>query len=136
MALLATTDTGRTNKAFRSYRLVLTFSTQLNASTAIATLTRLRLSANLGVEDLARLIETAETEANASHLGPTTADQMMSRDLIQVTPDDAAARTGRKFPQPPASKPCRYATPMAALAAWSRNLPWWVAPIRRSPPIS
>ena len=38
-------------------------------------------------EDLARLIETAETEANASHLGPTTADQMMSRDLIQVAPD-------------------------------------------------
>ncbi|MES2432315.1 MAG: HPP family protein [Pseudomonadota bacterium] len=52
-----------------------------------ATLTRLRLSTNLGVEDLARLIETAETEANASHFGPTTAADMMSRDLIQVAPD-------------------------------------------------
>ncbi|OYU41247.1 MAG: hypothetical protein CFE33_04135 [Pseudorhodobacter sp. PARRP1] len=52
-----------------------------------ATLTRLRLGSNLGVEDLARLIEAAETEANASHLGPTTAAQMMSRDLVQVAPD-------------------------------------------------
>ena len=52
-----------------------------------ATLTRLRLGSNLGVEDLARLIETAETEANARNLGPTNAAQMMSRDLIQVAPD-------------------------------------------------
>ena len=52
-----------------------------------ATLTRLRLGSNLGVEDLARLIEAAETEANARNLGPTTAAQMMSRDLIQVAPD-------------------------------------------------
>ena len=52
-----------------------------------ASLTRLRLGSNLGVEDLARLIETAETEANARNLGPATAAQMMSRDLIQVAPD-------------------------------------------------
>ncbi|MDZ4309021.1 MAG: HPP family protein [Cypionkella sp.] len=52
-----------------------------------ASLTRLRLGSNLGVEDLARLIETAETEANARNLGPATAAHMMSRDLIQVTPD-------------------------------------------------
>ena len=62
-----------------------------------ATLTRLRLSANLGVEDLARLIETAETEANASHLGPTTADQMMSRDLIQVAPDTPLPALAESF---------------------------------------
>ncbi len=62
-----------------------------------ATLTRLRLSANLGVEDLARLIETAETEANASQLGPTTADQMMSRDLIQVTPDTPLPELAESF---------------------------------------
>ncbi len=62
-----------------------------------ATLTRLRLSANLGVEDLARLIETAETEANASHLGPATADQMMSRDLIQVTPDTPLPALAESF---------------------------------------
>jgi CBS domain-containing membrane protein len=52
-----------------------------------ATLTRLRLGSNLGVEDLARLIETAETEANARNLGPTNAAQMMSRDLIQIAPN-------------------------------------------------
>ncbi|MDB5657942.1 MAG: hypothetical protein JWS10_557 [Cypionkella sp.] len=52
-----------------------------------ATLTRLRLGSNLGVEDLARLIETAETEANARNLGPASAAQMMSRDLIQVAPE-------------------------------------------------
>ncbi|WP_054008355.1 HPP family protein [Cypionkella psychrotolerans] len=75
-----------------------------------ATLTRLRLSANLGVEDLARLIETAETEANASHLGPTTADQMMSRDLIQVAPDTplpvlAESFRGHRFKTLPVRNP-------------------------------
>lgn len=62
-----------------------------------ATLTRLRLSSNLGVEDLARLIETAETEANARNLGPTTAAKMMSRDLIQVAPDTALPALAESF---------------------------------------
>lgn len=75
-----------------------------------ATLTRLRLGSNLGVEDLARLIEAAETEANASHLGPTIADQMMSRDLIQVTPD----------------------TPLPALAASFRTHRFKTLPVRNA----
>ncbi|GLS85905.1 hypothetical protein GCM10010873_08790 [Cypionkella aquatica] len=62
-----------------------------------ATLTRLRLSANLGVEDLARLIETAETEANASLFGPITAAQMMSRDIISVSPDTPLPALAESF---------------------------------------
>ena len=62
-----------------------------------ATLTRLRLGSNLGVEDLARLIEAAETEANARNLGPGTAAQMMSQDLIQVAPDTALPDLAESF---------------------------------------
>lgn len=66
-----------------------------------ATLNRLRLGANLGVEDLARLIEAAEAETAAAALGQITAAQIMSRDLITVAPDTplpelaAAFRTHR-----------------------------------------
>lgn len=62
-----------------------------------ATLTRLRLSANLGVEDLARLIESAETEANARNLGPATAAQMMSRDIVAVSPDTHLPELAESF---------------------------------------
>lgn len=75
-----------------------------------ATLTRLRLASNLGVEDLARLIEAAETAANASHLGPATAAQMMSRDLIQIAPD----------------------TPLPALAASFRDHRFKTLPVRNA----
>ncbi|MEO8245220.1 MAG: HPP family protein [bacterium] len=50
-----------------------------------AALSRLRLGANLGVEDLSRLIAAAEAASVAQNLGPMTADQIMSRDLITVT---------------------------------------------------
>ena len=62
-----------------------------------ATLTRLRLGSNLGVEDLARLIETAETEAKSRNLGPATAAQMMSRDLIQVSPNTPLPELAESF---------------------------------------
>ena len=51
-----------------------------------ATLSRLRLGANVGVEDLARLIETAEAESAGAALGQITAEQMMSRDLVTAQP--------------------------------------------------
>lgn len=52
-----------------------------------ATLQRLRLGANIGVEDLARLIAGAEAGSAAATLGQITAADMMSRDLITVRPD-------------------------------------------------
>ncbi|WBU60673.1 HPP family protein [Paracoccus albus] len=50
-------------------------------------LTRYRQSLNLGVEDLARLIGAAELQAAAHLVGPQTADAIMSRDLVSVSPD-------------------------------------------------
>lgn len=62
-----------------------------------ATLTRLRLGSNLGVEDLARLIEAAEIAANATALGPLTAAQMMSRDLVAVVPETPLPDMAQRF---------------------------------------
>lgn len=59
-----------------------------------AALTRLRMGSNLGVEDLARLIESA---ANATALGPITALQLMSRDLVAVVPDTALPDLVQRF---------------------------------------
>lgn len=55
--------------------------------TLATTLQRLRLGANIGVEDLLRVITTAETETAAHVLGQTTAAAIMSGDLITATPD-------------------------------------------------
>ncbi|WP_323766229.1 HPP family protein [Marinovum sp.] len=52
-----------------------------------AILERYRQSFNLGVEDLARLIGAAELQAATHHTGPLTAADIMSRDLITVTPE-------------------------------------------------
>ncbi|GAB1477532.1 HPP family protein [Paracoccaceae bacterium] len=49
-------------------------------------LARLRLGANIGVEDLARLITAAEAEAAIRPLAGLTAGHLMSRDLVTVTP--------------------------------------------------
>ncbi len=43
-----------------------------------------RQSLNLGVEDLARLIGAAEIQVAAHQVGPLTAEQIMSRDLVTV----------------------------------------------------
>lgn len=49
-------------------------------------LTRLRLSPNLGPEDLGRALEAAEVEATARHLGGLSAADVMSRDVIAMAP--------------------------------------------------
>lgn len=50
-------------------------------------LDRYRQSFNLGVEDLARLIGAAEMQAATHRTGPTTAAEIMSRNLVTVTPE-------------------------------------------------
>ena len=60
-------------------------------------LDRLRLSANLGVEDLARLIDIAEAESAAQNAGPMTAERMMSHDLITVSPHTLLPDLAREF---------------------------------------
>ena len=52
-----------------------------------AILGRYRQSLNLGVEDLARLIGAAEIQAAGRRIGPRTAEQIMSRDLVTVGPE-------------------------------------------------
>jgi len=46
-----------------------------------------RQDTNLGTEDLARLIEAAETAAAAHHFGALTCGEIMSRDLVTVRPE-------------------------------------------------
>lgn len=58
----------------------------LPATLLASTLSRLRLDANLGVADLARLIEAAESEALARKLGPITARAVMTPDPLTVPP--------------------------------------------------
>ena len=60
-------------------------------------LQRLRLGANIGVEDLARVIETAEAETAAHALGQITADEIMSRDLITALPETTLPDLVRAF---------------------------------------
>lgn len=43
---------------------------------------RLRMAPNIGVEDLARVLDAAEIEASAHHLGGLTAADIMTRDLV------------------------------------------------------
>lgn len=50
-------------------------------------LDRYRHSFNLGVEDLARLIGAAEMQAASHETGPMTASQIMSRELVLVSPE-------------------------------------------------
>lgn len=50
-------------------------------------LSDLRLAANIGPEDLARLIGAAEAEATARHVGGLTAADVMSHDVVTVLPD-------------------------------------------------
>ncbi len=60
-------------------------------------LSRYRQSLNLGVEDLARLIAAAEMQA-AGHLdGPQQVGDIMSRDLVTVSPDMPADRVAELF---------------------------------------
>ncbi|HEX2020307.1 MAG TPA: HPP family protein [Aurantimonas sp.] len=56
-----------------------------------------RQSANLGVEDLARLIAAAEQVAAGHALREMTCGAIMSRDLVTVRPDARAARVAELF---------------------------------------
>lgn len=60
-------------------------------------LTRLRLSPNLGPEDLGRALEAAEAEATARHLGGLTAADIMSRDVIAMRPEANAHEVAEAF---------------------------------------
>ena len=59
----------------------------------------LRMGANLGVEDLARLIAAAEAARAAQNLGPVTAADLMSRDLITLRTSDDPSRAADLFRQ-------------------------------------
>lgn len=60
-------------------------------------LERYRQSFNLGVEDLARLIGAAELQAASHNVGPLTAADIMSEDLITVGPGAALAEAADLF---------------------------------------
>lgn len=60
-------------------------------------LDRLRMTQNIGVEDLARVITAAETEAAAHHRGDLTAADIMSRDLVTVPPDTPLHTLAQEF---------------------------------------
>jgi CBS domain-containing membrane protein len=69
----------------------------LDAAAIAAVLDRLRMAPNIGVEDAARVIEAAETEAAAHHLHGLVAGDVMSRDLVTVRPDDRPAALAALF---------------------------------------
>ncbi len=56
-----------------------------------------RQDTNLGPEDLARLIEAAETAAAAHHFGALTCAEIMSRDLVTVSPDTRLSEVAELF---------------------------------------
>jgi CBS domain-containing membrane protein len=62
-----------------------------------AALADLRMGANVGVEDLSRLIAAAETAGAAQSLGPLTAADVMTRDLITLGPGDGTGRAVSLF---------------------------------------
>lgn len=49
-----------------------------------------RQTANIGVEDLARIIEAAESDAAARRFGGLTCDMVMSRNVVTLTPEAPA----------------------------------------------
>ena len=60
-------------------------------------LAQLRLGANIGVEDLSRLINAVETEAAAQPLAGLTAAHLMSRDLVTVAPQTPLTDLAHSF---------------------------------------
>lgn len=69
----------------------------LDAAEIAAVLDRLRMAPNIGVEDAARVIEAAETEAAAHHLHGLAARDVMSRDLVTVPPDTRLGALADRF---------------------------------------
>ena len=62
-----------------------------------AILDRYRQSFNLGVEDLARLIGAAELQAATHRTGPLTAGDVMSENLVTVTPETPLTQVADLF---------------------------------------
>jgi len=60
-------------------------------------LQRFNMAANVGTEDLARLIAAAEAEATARHLGDLTCADMMSRDLVTIRPETPLTAVAELF---------------------------------------
>ena len=56
-----------------------------------------RQDTNLGPEDLARLIEAAESAAAAHHFGRLTCGEIMSRDLVTVGPETRLLEVAKLF---------------------------------------
>ena len=65
--------------------------------TLAATLERLKLSANIGVADLSRLIAAVEAEATARHLGAKTAGAIMTRAPLTLHPDASLEQMADAF---------------------------------------
>lgn len=89
-------------------------------------LATLRLGANIGVEDLTRLITAAEAEAVTRPLAGLTAAHLMSRDLITVPPDTplpalAESFRAHRFKTLPVTERGRYMglVPESALIGWT-----------------
>jgi len=57
----------------------------------------MRLAANIGPEDLARLIGAAEAEATARHIGGLTAAEVMSHDVVTTRPETGLDELTRIF---------------------------------------
>ena len=60
-------------------------------------LERYSQSFNIGVEDLARLVGAAELQAATHHTGPMTAADIMSRDLVTISPAETHSEIARLF---------------------------------------
>lgn len=60
-------------------------------------LQRYRQTLNLGVEDLARLIAAAQMQAASHRTGPLTTGDIMSRDLVTVSPDTPLSDVAEVF---------------------------------------
>lgn len=69
----------------------------LSEDDLVEILRRYRQSLNLGVEDLARLIGAAELQAASHRIGPMTAGDIMSRDLVTVSPETSLSKVADLF---------------------------------------
>lgn len=71
----------------------------LSQDQLVSILERYRQSHNLGAQDLLRLVGAAELQAAALRVGPVTAEDIMSRDLVTVGPQTPQAEVVRLFRQ-------------------------------------
>lgn len=71
----------------------------LTSDDLAALLARFNLAANIGTEDLARLIGAAQAEATARHFGGLTCADMMSRDLVAIRPETTLRALAALFRQ-------------------------------------